>query len=67
MKLLEAIGIYVERKRAEGHFYAKSERDLLSLSNHVGKSSLERVTPRQIAAFLDGGLAPRGAFPLSSI
>lgn len=54
MTLLEAIEIYVERKRAEGFFYGKSEKNLLSLSQHVGKSSLERVTSRQIASFLDG-------------
>ena len=54
MTLLEAVEMYVERKRAEGLLYAKSERDLLSLSNHLGKSSLERVTARQVASFLDG-------------
>lgn len=54
MTLREAVAIYVERKRSEGFFYGKSERDLLSLSNHVGKSSLNRVTARQIASFLDG-------------
>src|SRR5580698_3144271 len=54
MTLLEAVEMYVERKRAEGLFYAKSERDLLSLSNHLGKSSLERVTAHQVASFLDG-------------
>ncbi|KAA6457561.1 hypothetical protein DYQ86_22290 [Acidobacteria bacterium AB60] len=54
MTLLEAVAIYVERKRSEGCFYGKSEKDLLSLSNHVGKSSLNRVTARQIASFLDG-------------
>jgi integrase/recombinase XerD len=54
MMLLEAVQIYVERKRAEGLFYAKSEQNLVSLSNHVGNSSLEQVSARQIAAFLDG-------------
>jgi integrase/recombinase XerD len=54
MTLLEAIEIYVERKRAEGLFYSQSEKSLLSMSRHVGKSSLERVTARHVASFLDG-------------
>lgn len=54
MTLLEAVQIFVERKKSEGLSYGKSEKDLLSLSSHVGKFSLARVTARQIAAFLDG-------------
>lgn len=54
MTLIEAVNIYVERKKAEGLSYLRSEKNLLSLSHHVGRSSLERVTARQVAAFLDG-------------
>jgi integrase/recombinase XerD len=54
MTLLEAIEIYVERKRSEGFSYGQSEKHLLSMSRHVGKYSLERVTARHIASFLDG-------------
>lgn len=53
MNLLEAIRIYVQRKRADGHLYLNHEKRLIYFSRHVGDVSLRQITVRQILTFLD--------------
>ena len=54
MTLLEAVRIYVERKRSLGCAYVKSGRDLLSFAKQLGNAPLADVTARQVSAFLSG-------------
>jgi site-specific recombinase XerD len=53
LTLLEAIPIYVERKRANGHLYVIHERRLIYFSRHVGDVPLEQISVRQVLTFLD--------------
>jgi integrase/recombinase XerD len=53
LTLLEAIRIYVERKRTNGHLYVAHERRLLYFSRHVGDVPLQQISVRQVLAFLD--------------
>ena len=60
MKLIEAIEIYIERKRSQGFAYSTTGANLLSLGKSVGNLALERVTAQEVSTFLDGSqLSPR--------
>jgi integrase/recombinase XerD len=52
--LLEAIRVYVERKRANGHLYVTHERRLIYFSRRVGDVPLGQISVRHVLTFLDG-------------
>ena len=54
MTLFETVGIYVERKKSLGVAFEKGAKDLRSFSQRMGDVPLDRITPGQILAFLDG-------------
>jgi integrase/recombinase XerD len=54
MMLFESTRNYIERKRAAGLTYAKSTSILSTFCTQIGNVPLGCITPRQVAAFLDG-------------
>ena len=53
MNLTEAKDTYVERKRAMGLDYSATAKTLKAFVEPIGSLSLERVTAREVLAFLD--------------
>lgn len=54
MNLTEAIESYIERKRSQGLEFGKAAQNLVAFGRHIGSVSLERVTAREVLAFLNG-------------
>ena len=54
MKLSESIGIYVDRKRANGVDFSKGQQTLLSFRKSVGDLTLDGITCQHLLGFLDG-------------
>ena len=55
MKILRAIAVYVEHKRAGGLYYRKTADILYSFSRLTGNVQLACITKRRISEFLSGG------------
>jgi integrase/recombinase XerD len=61
MKLSEAVGLYIQRKRDAGMRFDSPRRRLRSFLRHCGDIDLHHVTTQQIMAFLDSpGSIPTG-------
>jgi len=54
MKLLEGVQTYVEGKRSGGTGYAKGIQSLASFCRHAGDVTLNSISERQVASFLEG-------------
>lgn len=53
MNLTEARDTYIQRKRALGLDYSSFAKTFKSFTEHIGNLPLERVTAREVLAFLD--------------
>ena len=54
MRLSESIGIYVDRKRANGVDFSKGQQTLQSFRKSVGDLTLDGITCQHLLGFLDG-------------
>jgi integrase/recombinase XerD len=54
MRLSECIGIYVDRKRANGVDFSKGQQTLQSFRKSVGDLTLDGITCQHLLGFLDG-------------
>lgn len=54
MALVEAVQIYIDRKKSLGVIFEKSAMNLRAFSKRVGDVPLDTITPGQILAFLNG-------------